>query len=95
MKIKQLQLRNYGRFEDLTIDFAPTEDRASNVTVIVGNNGAGKSQILQALATGLSWFVSGLQNKKPLGDFIKSNEIKNGKDIAIINIKAEISYNFV
>ena len=90
MKIKQLQLRNYGRFEDLTIDFAPTEDRASNVTVIVGNNGAGKSQILQALATGLSWFVSGLQNKKQLGDFIKSNEIKNGKDIAIINIKAEI-----
>ena len=58
MKIKQLHLRNYGRFEDLTIDFAPTEDRASNVTVIVGNNGAGKSQILQALATGLSWFVN-------------------------------------
>ena len=58
MKIKQLQLQNYGRFENLTIDFAPTEDRASNVTVIVGNNGAGKSQILQALATGLSWFVN-------------------------------------
>lgn len=90
MKIKQLQLRNYGRFEDLTIDFAPTDERKGNVTIIVGNNGAGKSQILQSLATGLSWFVSGLQNKKPLGDFIKSNEIKNGKDIAIINIKAEI-----
>ena len=68
MKIKQLQLQNYGRFEDLTIDFAPTEDRASNVTVIVGNNGAGKSQILQALATGLSWFVNGLTKVKSINN---------------------------
>ncbi len=60
MKVKRLQLQNYGRFEDLNIDFAPTAEKTSNVTVIVGNNGAGKSQILQALATGLSWFVNGL-----------------------------------
>lgn len=66
MKIKQLYLQNYGRFEDLTIDFAPTEDRASNVTVIVGNNGAGKSQILQALATGLSWFINLLLDKNEI-----------------------------
>lgn len=93
MKIKQLHLRNYGRFEDLTINFAPTDERASNVTVIVGNNGAGKSQILQALATGLSWFISGLQNKVPSGNFINSNEIRNGKDISILNIKGEINKN--
>ena len=60
MKVKRLQLQNYGRFEDLNIDFAPTAEKTSNVTVIVGNNGAGKSQILQALATGLSWFVNGV-----------------------------------
>lgn len=93
MKIKQLHLRNYGRFENLTVDFAPTENRVSNVTVIVGNNGAGKSQILQALATGLSWFISGLQNKVPSGNFINSNEIRNGKDISILNIKGEINKN--
>lgn len=93
MKIKQLQLQNYGRFENLTVDFAPTENRVSNVTVIVGNNGAGKSQILQALATGLSWFISGLQNKVPSGNFINSNEIRNGKDISILNIKGEINKN--
>jgi len=60
MKVKRLHLQNYGRFEDLKIDFAPTSEKAGNVTVIVGNNGAGKSQILQALATGLSWFVNGV-----------------------------------
>ena len=60
MKVKRLHLQNYGRFDDLNIDFAPTAEKTGNVTVIVGNNGAGKSQILQALATGLSWFVNGL-----------------------------------
>ncbi len=62
MKVKRLHLQNYGRFEDLKIDFAPTASRSGNVTVIVGNNGAGKSQILQALATSLSWFVNGLMS---------------------------------
>lgn len=85
MKIKQLQLQNYGRFEDLMIDFAPTEERASNVTVIVGNNGAGKSQILQALATGLSWFVNGLINEQD-GESISENLIKNGKNESKITI---------
>ncbi|WP_352259830.1 AAA family ATPase [Psychrobacter sp. TB55-MNA-CIBAN-0194] len=60
MKVKRLHLQNYGRFEDLKIDFAPTAEKAGNITVIVGDNGAGKSQILQALATGLSWFVNGV-----------------------------------
>ena len=87
MKIKQLQLRNYGRFEDLTINFAPTDERASNVTVIVGNNGAGKSQILQALATGLSWFLDlfkGKENK--FGSSIDISQINNKFDKASIEI---------
>ncbi len=60
MKVKQLHLQNYGHFEDLTINFAPTTEKKSNVTIIVGNNGAGKSQILEAMATGFSWFVNKL-----------------------------------
>ena len=78
MKIKQLQLQNYGRFENLTVDFAPTETRVSNVTVIVGNNGAGKSQILQALATGLSWFVNGIRNE--MSGFEIDNKLIKNKD---------------
>lgn len=95
MKVKQLHLHNYGRFEDLTINFAPTTNKTGNVTVIVGNNGAGKSQILQALATGFSWFVNELldygkeskikSNEYTLlqsneGEFIQQSQIKNGKD---------------
>lgn len=95
MKIKQLHLQNYGRFEDLTIDFAPTEDRASNVTVIVGNNGAGKSQILQALAIVLSQFVTNLTKKNRLS--IENKSILNGKNeseigLTVSNLFNEISW---
>ena len=94
MKIKQLHLQNYGRFEDLTVDFAPTEDRASNVTVIVGNNGAGKSQILQALATGLSWFVNGIRNEMN-GFGIDKRFIKNGKNDIFVKVVADFNdYNY-
>lgn len=95
MKVKQLHLQNYGRFEDLTINFAPTTNKTGNVTVIVGNNGAGKSQILQALATGFSWFVNELLDygkeskiksdeytllQSNEGEFIQQSQIKNGKN---------------
>lgn len=63
MKVKKLQLQNYGRFDDLTMEFAPNNDTKGNVTIIVGNNGAGKSQILQALATGFSWFINGIKDE--------------------------------
>lgn len=92
MKIKQLQLQNYGRFENLTVDFAPTENRVSNVTVIVGNNGAGKSQILQALATGLSWFVNGIRNEMS-GFEIDNKLIKNNTDEANIIINFDFDAN--
>lgn len=92
MKVKRLHLQNYGRFEDLKIDFAPTADRTSNVTVIVGNNGAGKSQILQALATSLSWFISKLVNDTD-GFEIDKSLIKNGKNDVEINVLVDFDEN--
>ncbi len=86
MKVKRLHLQNYGRFEDLKIDFAPTAEKSGNVTVIVGNNGAGKSQILQALATGLSWLIVELQNKNHEGEFLKQSIIKNNSENTEIKI---------
>lgn len=86
MKVKRLHLQNYGRFEDLKIDFAPTAEKSGNVTVIVGNNGAGKSQILQALATSLSWFVGSLKTGEIAGSKIDLKLIKNDKTEASIKV---------
>ncbi|HCN17903.1 MULTISPECIES: AAA family ATPase [Psychrobacter] len=92
MKVKRLHLQNYGRFEDLKIDFAPTAEKTGNVTVIVGNNGAGKSQILQALATSLSWFVLKLVSDTD-GFEIDKAIIKNGKNDVEVNVLVDFGEN--
>ena len=48
MDIRSLHLQNFGRFQDLTVQFAPTEEVQGKVTVFIGNNGAGKTSILKA-----------------------------------------------
>ena len=65
MKIKELYLKNFRCFEELTINF-PTD-----YTVFIGNNGAGKSSILNALQIVLDNFVSAAQLdiRKPSKNF--------------------------
>ena len=45
LKITQLQLTNFRGFESLTLDLSKAQ-----TTVLVGENGAGKSSVLDALA---------------------------------------------
>ncbi|WP_197731763.1 MULTISPECIES: AAA family ATPase [Dickeya] len=82
MKIKQLRLHNVGRFTSLDALIAPTADYPSNVTVLVGNNGAGKTSILQALATSLSWLVARVRSDKGNGSAISEDDITNGQTSA-------------
>ena len=65
MRIKELYLKNFRCFEELTITF-PTD-----YTVFIGNNGAGKSSILNALQIVLDNFVSAAQIdiRKPSKNF--------------------------
>lgn len=52
MRLKELQLKNFRCFEELTIKF-PT-----NYTVLIGINGSGKSSILDAIRIFLDMFTS-------------------------------------
>ncbi|WP_287605188.1 AAA family ATPase [Thiothrix sp.] len=54
MKIKILTLSHYRRFTDFSMDFDP------NLTVLVAKNGAGKTSILDAIATLLGTFLTRL-----------------------------------
>jgi predicted ATP-binding protein involved in virulence len=58
MRIKELSLRNFRGFKELQIKFP-----SSNLLVLVGINGAGKSSILDSVAMLLSLLVSGLCGK--------------------------------
>ncbi|MCU0347806.1 MAG: ATP-binding protein [Saprospiraceae bacterium] len=51
MKIKELSLRNYKRFVNpKRISFCEEEGNPNEMTLLVGDNGSGKSSILQAIA---------------------------------------------
>ncbi|MFL0808127.1 MAG: AAA family ATPase [Oceanobacter sp.] len=86
MEIKSFQLHNIGRFEHLDVPLAPTEDRPSNVTVLVGNNGAGKTTILNSLAYSLSWLVARIRSEKGRGEGIPEELILNEKPDALVEI---------
>ena len=51
MEIKSFRLNNLGRFKELEADLAPADQVLSNITVFIGNNGAGKTSILKAFCS--------------------------------------------
>ena len=51
MQIEKLKLKNFRCYDELEIDFEP------QLTVIVGENGKGKTAIFDALAIGLEPFL--------------------------------------
>lgn len=63
MKIRSLTLKNIGVFEDETIAFPEKQDKdMAEIHILTGQNGTGKTTILQALA-------SGMLEIEPLKDF--------------------------
>jgi len=51
MRIDQLQMANFRQFENLTVEFSP------HFNIVIGENGSGKSSLLDALAIGFSTFL--------------------------------------
>ena len=65
--LSELNLSNIGHFESLTLSF----DKKKQVTVIYGENGTGKSTILQTIALGLT----GLKNESVINE--RNDELRN------------------
>lgn len=87
MQIETLELKNVGQFPSLTVPLAPTSSVSSNVTIFIGNNGTGKTTILQSLATVLSWFVARVRSDKGSGSAISEHAIANDSASAAINVR--------
>ncbi|MEZ9852277.1 DUF2813 domain-containing protein [Vibrio breoganii] len=75
LRVERLDLINFKKFDELSIEFE------SDVTVIIGSNGAGKTTILDGLSRIFSWISARIIMKKrsgkPLTDFdvkINSND---------------------
>lgn len=91
MKVKKINIENIGRFKNLDIRFTNDDDDVINHIILIGNNGSGKTTIMESIALSLSWFVSRIKSEK--GNGTQINEIKVSNNSNFGNIKIEIKDN--
>lgn len=85
MQIKKIELENYGSIENLSHEFAFSEDGRPKPTIFVGQNGAGKSlflsHILNAMMSARSMaFTDGEMEKGTVYKFRSPSYIMHGKE---------------
>ncbi|WP_260849200.1 retron Ec78 anti-phage system effector ATPase PtuA [Vibrio cholerae] len=93
LRLASLKLIGYRGFESLDITFS----QKSNITVLVGNNGSGKSSILDAIQKSLTHFVSRLSTRSYNGDQLDEIDISNGATFVTVIPEfkvAETSFSF-
>jgi predicted ATP-binding protein involved in virulence len=91
MYIKQLTLSNFRSFTDLTIPFFTEEHdgQPSKTVVFIGNNGAGKTAILDALKISLSWLVGRINREKGGGFPIVDADVQNEQNFADVTLQVQ------
>ncbi|MEZ9450545.1 retron Ec78 anti-phage system effector ATPase PtuA [Vibrio splendidus] len=85
-KLKSIKLNNYKGFEFLDLRLSTS----NATTLLVGNNGCGKSSVLEAIKKCLTHLNSRLATKSSNGELIDEIEIKNGESYSIISAEFEI-----
>lgn len=92
MRVTELHLKNFRSFGKIeqSIKF----DRKKQVTVILGNNGFGKSSIVDALATSISVFVASFPGKS-IKNFTKSDVhiTKESRPADFLEVTAYIKFD--
>lgn len=85
LRLNSMSLYNFRRFNDLTINFD------EKLTVIIGDNGAGKTSFADAMANVFSWFNNNLEKDSVNGNFVKLSDINvNAADYAELTCYFEL-----
>lgn len=79
MKIHKIEITNYKAIRHLYFDCG------ARVNVFVGINGSGKSTVLQAIKTQLSWFVSKMKSRNGRGVVLYDSDITLGEDMCLLD----------
>ncbi len=74
MKLKRLYIVEYKNLKDFTLDF----ESGKGLTILIGNNGSGKSNVLEAISA----IFANAYAAKPLHRFVYSLSYEiNGKKV--------------
>lgn len=83
MKAGYLKIENYKGITSFEVN------ELSNINVIAGINGSGKTTILTAVKILLSWFIARIHNPKGRGLTLSDSDISNGKDYCFLKIRLD------
>lgn len=83
MKIRHISIENYRAIERL--DF----DCSSKVNAFIGDNGAGKSSVLEVIMVLYSWLNAKLTSPKSKGRSIRKEDIRVGAEYCFLSIQVE------
>ena len=64
MRLIRLYVKNNGILKNFVLDFPQKPD--NNISVFIGENGSGKTTVLESITKIFSWFVN---NEKPTFEF--------------------------
>lgn len=84
MFIKNISIQGYGPFRKIDVPLWSDDKPERKVTILIGENGAGKSAFLEGIATLLSWLVARLRGEKNPGSPLDSLKIHHGFPYAIL-----------
>jgi len=82
--LKKLALTNFRSACDVEITLHP------RLNVFYGQNGSGKSTILDAAAVMFSWLIARVRNHRGSGNRIKKNDIANGSRESTIYVECQL-----
>ncbi len=89
LKISSLKLVNFRAFNNIKINFSNKYN--PNLTVIVGNNGAGKTALLESIEKNLSWIYRKIVSQGGTGDSIDQIDINNDSTAEYASIISDFS----
>ncbi len=83
MKIRHIAIENFRAIEKLDIDCS------EKMNVYIGDNGAGKSTVLEAIIVLYSWLNAKLASPKSRGRSIRKEDIRIGSGYCFLSIDVE------
>jgi len=71
MKLISLHINNNGILKDFNLNFPQKAD--NNISVFIGENGSGKTTVLESITKIFSWFI---KNEKPTFEFVLEYQVR-------------------
>lgn len=87
MKIKSIQFKHITHFTDTKINF---EYHKTPITLILGDQGSGKTSLLRSTFLALTWFSARYKDARTAGVVLPDHDIKQDRLQAKIDIKVDV-----